>query len=764
MAGFTTFDFQAEPGFPDEERDSRWPLFAQGAPGDRSKPNAWQVMVLSDLSGPDGRCTGATDGEIFGVLGRWGAAGCWLDGRKLAVLRELIRRRPDDRNVGIATESGLPWDWDDRLSREIALELRMSVPAARKLLWAAWSLEARLPGIGKALDGGRIDSSRARMVVEETNVLGEPGALAAAEELILAGLDNCKTWMDLLRLVQRAVVTVDPAGAARRREQEEKENARIRFWREAAGTCALMGAGLPTDEALRAHAHVDQRAQQYRAQGARRSIDILRVAAYLDILNGVPLADRLARFQAEDQAKAAEKAPQASRGTGQVAEKARRAAEEAGRDSEDAQQAAEKARQAAEEASGRATRKNAATARDDLAQSGAVGGHDNSQGSGEPGDGSGSAGGAVGPEGYPWTGPPDDGLPSAEAPCGQCCPGNCPCQDWTPGEANGRDTGSGDYGGAGHDSGDGVPHAVPGGGSGPGTGPAVAAEVNLTLRHIDIPLITAAGYGQRPGEARSLGVLDPALARRLAEAAARHPDSTFCLTITDHEGRAIGHGCCKPRKPPKSGGSHKSGKPGGPGQPGRPGKLSRPGKPGQPSGLGQPGQLPGRGRQAGPGDGERDGPPPPQSSPSWPAPAFTLVPADGPGPPGGYGSWLLAIPNAGRELTVDLHPVPTGECGHQYESARHDPGDRLRHLVNIRDGKCGFPACSRHAKESDFEHCAPFDKGGRTCGCNCWSCSRSCHQVKQSPGWDVTEAQPGYHQWTTPSGRSYTQEPWSYPT
>jgi hypothetical protein len=44
-----------------------------------------------------------------------------------------------------------------------------------------------------------------------------------------------------------------------------------------------MGAGLPTDEALQAHAHVEQRAQEYRAAGIKRPIDILRVAAYLDL-------------------------------------------------------------------------------------------------------------------------------------------------------------------------------------------------------------------------------------------------------------------------------------------------------------------------------------------------------------------------------------------------------------------------------------------------------------------------------------------------
>jgi hypothetical protein len=560
-------------------------------------------MVLSDVSGPDGRCAGATDDEVLGVLGQWGVAGAWLEGRKLAVLRELIRRRPDERNVGTATDTGLPWDWDERLSREIALELSVSVPAAQKLLWAAWALEARLPNIGKALDAGRVDAGRAKMIIEETNVLLESAHLAQAEELILAGLAQCKTWMALLRLVQRAVVTVDPDGARRRREQEEKENARVRFWREAAGTCALLGAGLPADEALKAHAHVEQRAQQYREAGAKRGIDILRVAAYLDLLNGTPLADRLARFKAED-------APES--------------------------------------------------------------GKPDSTG---PDHADGDATGAPGPDGFAGTHPSNDnGTGHA-------------------GESFGANGGPGGDGGRGF----------------PPDEPATAAEVNLTLRHVDIPLVTAAGYAQRPGEARSLGILDPALARRLAEVAARHPDSKFCLTIVNQDGHAVGHGCCKPRKRRRSRGD------------------------------------------------QRAGPPPPAS------PTFALTPGDGAGPPGGFGSWLLTIPGARREFTVDLHQVPTGECAHDHESARHDPGALLRHLVNVRDAKCGFPACSRHAAESDFEHARPFDNGGRTCGCNCWSCSRSCHQVKQSEGWDVTETRPGYHQWKTPSGRTYTQEPWRYP-
>ena len=101
---------------------------------------------------------------------------------------------------------------------------------------------------------------------------------------------------------------------------------------------------------------------------------------------------------------------------------------------------------------------------------------------------------------------------------------------------------------------------------------------------------------------------------------------------------------------------------------------------------------------------------------------------------------------------------------HRHDAAGYQPSDKLRHLVQIRDGTCTFPPCNRHARESDFEHALPYDQGGRTCACNAGARSRACHRVKQTKGWTVTQPRPGWHQWQTPSGRVYTQEPKRYPT
>ena len=111
---------------------------------------------------------------------------------------------------------------------------------------------------------------------------------------------------------------------------------------------------------------------------------------------------------------------------------------------------------------------------------------------------------------------------------------------------------------------------------------------------------------------------------------------------------------------------------------------------------------------------------------------------------------------SGRDYTVKLIPIPVTDCDHRYESAGYRPGALLRHLVEVRDGQCTQPTCVRAARRCDFEHATPWDKGGRTCGCNGGCRCRRDHRVKQSPGWKVTQPMPGYHQWTTPSGRTYT--------
>jgi hypothetical protein len=136
-------------------------------------------------------------------------------------------------------------------------------------------------------------------------MIEDEALFSAAERIILAGLPHCKTWSALVRLVQRAVITVDPEGAEKRRKQAEREHARVTFWRENCGTCGLQATGLPTDEALAANASIEARARQYKDAGITRPMDILRVMAFADLINGVTVAQRAVWAKADDAARQA---------------------------------------------------------------------------------------------------------------------------------------------------------------------------------------------------------------------------------------------------------------------------------------------------------------------------------------------------------------------------------------------------------------------------------------------------------------------------
>jgi hypothetical protein len=249
-------------------------------------------------------------------------------------------------------------------------------------------------------------------------------------------------------------------------------------------------------------------------------------------------------------------------------------------------------------------------------------------------------------------------------------------------------------------------------GAGPTGGPAAGAapggfagRVTLT-----VPLANVTRLADRPGEISGIGPVDPWLARDLANAAAADPKTTWCITVTDEQGHAVGHGCARPE--PKS---HR--------------KRAGPAPPG----------------------GARDGP------------GFSFTAIGEPGPPGGYGAWRLRIPGGGPDLLVTLDPIATQECDHRFEAKGHDPGVKLRHLTQVRHATCTGPGCRRPAAQCDFEHNTPYEAGGRTCLCNGGPKCRSDHRLKQDPRWKVDRLPDGTIRWTTPTGRQYTTEPTRYP-
>jgi hypothetical protein len=628
------------------DRDPRLAWFASDDGLDALIPSGLLALAADEVSGAGRRCPGATSDELTGLLRAWAAVESWAAGAKLGVIAEMIRRDDLPRKVG--RHGDLPDEWSPSLRHELALALACPVQSAETTAWLAWERQARLPRIGALLDDGTLTLPKARAVIETFKYLTD--ADAATAESLIAGQLADKTYTQVLRLAERAALTVDPELGERRRQQAQK-SARVTLFRELPGTAGLSGRDLPPDEALAAMAAVNARAQQYEDSGAfgDTPMDVLRAYAYVDLLKGAPAEDRIACAEAQDEA-------------AEVAE-------------------------ALAWANARAAR-NAAQAQ------------------APPGPGAGRSQGV----------------------------GHCDGATSDPGRrGHGEDGDEPDDPAGGCDDNGNGPEP-----DNPGTRPGAPAAGRTFQPHLPdpiVPLLTLLGLADRPGEIQGFGLLDPGLARDLAAAATASSRTEICITVTSPEGYAIGHGCARPARSARSAQATRL-QTGGCST-GLPARLNLTISTADLTNL-----------AASPGP--------------WSfSPRSSTGPPGGAGPPDGYGTWELVLPD-GRRFTVRLDVVPTQDCDHRYETHGYHPSARLRHLVQVRDGTCTFPPCNRHAKESDFEHAVPYEKGGRTDACNAGARSRACHRIKQSKGWNVTQPKPGWHQWRTPSGRVHVQEPKRY--
>jgi len=116
---------------------------------------------------------------------------------------------------------------------------------------------------------------------------------------------------------------------------------------------------------------------------------------------------------------------------------------------------------------------------------------------------------------------------------------------------------------------------------------------------------------------------------------------------------------------------------------------------------------------------------------------------------------------AARQHAADA--AAPGGCAHTTATPAYRPPPRIRELVQARDRTCRQPTCRQPAAHTDLDHTIPHHKGGLTCPCDLGAFCRTHHQVKQQPGWHVTQPRPGTFHITTPAGRAYTIEPDTYP-
>ncbi len=96
---------------------------------------------------------------------------------------------------------------------------------------------------------------------------------------------------------------------------------------------------------------------------------------------------------------------------------------------------------------------------------------------------------------------------------------------------------------------------------------------------------------------------------------------------------------------------------------------------------------------------------------------------------------------------------------------QYRPSAHLDRAVRSRDGVCRFPGCNRPATTTrsgtDLDHTIPWPRG-QTTAANLAVLCRHHHRLKHSPGWSAELGSDGVMEWTSPAGRTFRTEPWTY--
>ncbi len=260
---------------------------------------------------------------------------------------------------------------------------------------------------------------------------------------------------------------------------------------------------------------------------------------------------------------------------------------------------------------------------------------------------------------------------------------------------------------------------------------------------LTVPWRSLTGLGPEPGELSWIGPITPGQARDLAVAAAADPTCTWRLIVTDDDGHAIAITALRTRRDT------------GTSPPGLVSEVTVTIQHTLAAGLARDGQSPdwitaAITRLTG-GPPTSTGSPPSRGQPDPAKLADLLIKA--------IPAANIAAAEAAARAAAD---IAAGGCAHTMQAPGYRVPGRLRRWLNTRDRTCRNPICRRPAAQCDQDHTLAYDRGGKTCTCGLGGLCRVHHQLKQLPGWQLTQDAQGYFTWTTPAGLTYRKEPYRY--
>ncbi len=238
------------------------------------------------LSGRKERLADLADDELLEVAKAARRHASWAQARELAAIAELHRRRT-------VAENGEPLDQrflsaHESVTEEVAVALMVTGNAAATLVHLAERLTGPLAATGAALEAGRIDLARARVICDTTD--GLPVQAAALVEAAALEKASDQTTGQLRRRIKRIAQRLAPE-SIEERKREAVRRRRMELWETPSGTADLALCDLAVEDAHAVYNKITAAAHGLRAEGDTRPVSTIRADLALQLLHGTELPD-----------------------------------------------------------------------------------------------------------------------------------------------------------------------------------------------------------------------------------------------------------------------------------------------------------------------------------------------------------------------------------------------------------------------------------------------------------------------------------------
>jgi hypothetical protein len=240
----------------------------------RTDEEAWSrstplLALVALTAGTD--LTETSDGVLVEIIAACDRLRGWQYAAQAAAAAELASR--DSMNPAWSPAAGAPPGQPCVAGDEIAMRLRCSRRAGLRLVQHGRSFETDLHDTGAALADGRIGTAQAMVIADRLAAVPAP-ATCDVQDLVLPSAGE-RTVTQVARDVDRALVVVDPAGAAHRHALARRGR-RVERPRALADGMAGIWSVLPATQAAGIDADLDAAARAARAAGDPRTLDQLR--------------------------------------------------------------------------------------------------------------------------------------------------------------------------------------------------------------------------------------------------------------------------------------------------------------------------------------------------------------------------------------------------------------------------------------------------------------------------------------------------------